>query len=141
MPTSNNGLRRTRSDSAPARGATNSGVAACQDGQAHRRDHRRGQALNDTRTDQDFGPRRERTRRRGAQASVAATTSSARSPAASTVYELNDVGQGLEAVLMAIGRWGHRFMDVPRENEFLSASAYLVAMRALFQPEAEQVGS
>src|SRR5207302_3653342 len=35
-----------------------------------------------------------------------------------------------------IGRWGHRFLDVPREDEFLSANAYLVAMRALFQPEA-----
>jgi DNA-binding HxlR family transcriptional regulator len=57
-------------------------------------------------------------------------------PAASTVYELTEVGQGLEPVVMAIGRWGHRFLGVPREDEFLSANAYLVAMRALFQPDA-----
>lgn len=57
-------------------------------------------------------------------------------PAASTVYELTEIGRGLEPVLMALGRWGHRLLDAPRDGEFLSANAYLVAMRAAFQHSA-----
>jgi len=57
-------------------------------------------------------------------------------PAASTVYELTDVGQELEPVVMALGRWGRRFLGSWTEGEDLSANAYLVALRAAFRPDA-----
>jgi DNA-binding HxlR family transcriptional regulator len=57
-------------------------------------------------------------------------------PAASTVYELTDVGQELEPVVMALGRWGRRFLGSWTEGEYLSANAYLVAMRVAFRPDA-----
>jgi DNA-binding HxlR family transcriptional regulator len=44
-------------------------------------------------------------------------------PAGSTVYELTQVGQALEPVVTALGRWGHRFLGARREGEFLSANA------------------
>ena len=56
-------------------------------------------------------------------------------PAASTVYELTEIGQGLEPAVMAIGQWGSRFMGEPREGEFLSANAYLLALRGLLRPD------
>lgn len=56
-------------------------------------------------------------------------------PAGSTVYELTEVGQALEPVVTALGRWGHRFLGARREGEFLSTNAYLLAMRAAFRAE------
>jgi DNA-binding HxlR family transcriptional regulator/putative sterol carrier protein len=57
-------------------------------------------------------------------------------PAGSAVYELTQVGQGLEPVVMALGRWGSRFLGPRPDGAFLSANAYLLAMRASFQPDA-----
>ncbi len=57
-------------------------------------------------------------------------------PAGSAVYELTDAGQELEPVMAAIGRWGFRFMDAPRATDTLVPSAYFVALRASFRPEA-----
>jgi DNA-binding HxlR family transcriptional regulator/putative sterol carrier protein len=57
-------------------------------------------------------------------------------PAGSAVYELTEVGQALEPVIMALGRWGSRFLGPRPDGAFLSANAYLVAMRASFQPDA-----
>ena len=57
-------------------------------------------------------------------------------PAGSTVYELTEVGQDLEPVIMALGRWGTRFLGPRPEGTFLSANAYLLAMRAGFRREA-----
>jgi DNA-binding HxlR family transcriptional regulator len=57
-------------------------------------------------------------------------------PAGSTVYELTDVGQALEPVVLALGRWGRRLLGARREDDFLSANAYLLAMRAGFRAEA-----
>jgi DNA-binding HxlR family transcriptional regulator/putative sterol carrier protein len=57
-------------------------------------------------------------------------------PAGSTVYELTEVGQGLESVVMALGRWGYRFLGPRRERHYLSANAYMLAIRAMFRPEA-----
>src|SRR5918912_3406990 len=59
-------------------------------------------------------------------------------PAGSTVYELTDVGQALEPVIMALGRWGNRFLGARREGDFLSANAYLLAMRGTFRPDRAQ---
>jgi len=57
-------------------------------------------------------------------------------PAGSTVYELTDLGKSLEPVVTALGRWGHRFLGTRSEDEFLSANAYVLAMRAAFRSDA-----
>ncbi len=56
-------------------------------------------------------------------------------PAGSAVYELTEVGKALEPVITALGRWGHRFLGTRSEDEFLSANAYVLAMRAAFRPD------
>ncbi|MHB8586234.1 MAG: winged helix-turn-helix transcriptional regulator [Thermoplasmatota archaeon] len=59
-------------------------------------------------------------------------------PAGSSVYELTEVGQGLEPILIALGRWGARFLGSPQEADTMSPGAYFVAMRARFRPELAQ---
>lgn len=56
-------------------------------------------------------------------------------PAGSSVYQLTEVGQALEPVLMAIGRWGVRFLGPARESDTLVPGTYFVAMRDVFRPE------
>jgi|SRR5947209_16435956 len=56
-------------------------------------------------------------------------------PAASTVYELTELGRGLEAVVLDLARWGHNFMDTPRPDEHQRLSWYMTGVRALFHPE------
>ncbi len=55
-------------------------------------------------------------------------------PAGSTVYQLTETGLALEPVVMAIARWGARFMGKRREDDWLSPNAYFLAMRAVFNP-------
>jgi SCP-2 sterol transfer family/HxlR-like helix-turn-helix len=55
--------------------------------------------------------------------------------AASSVYRLTEVGQGLEPVVAAIGRWGARFLGAVRETDKLVPSAYFVALRGTFRPD------
>jgi len=57
-------------------------------------------------------------------------------PAGSAVYELTEAGQELEPVIAAMGRWGARFLGAPRETDRFPTSAYFVAMRVMFRPEA-----
>jgi len=57
-------------------------------------------------------------------------------PAGSAVYELTEVGNAIEPVVTALGRWGHRFLGTRSEGEFLSANAYVLAMRAAFRSDA-----
>jgi DNA-binding HxlR family transcriptional regulator/putative sterol carrier protein len=57
-------------------------------------------------------------------------------PAGSAVYELTETGQALEPAILAIGRWGGRFLGRPRESDAVLPNAYFVAMRAAFQPRA-----
>jgi DNA-binding HxlR family transcriptional regulator len=56
-------------------------------------------------------------------------------PAASTVYELTDVGRDLEPTLMALMRWGGRFMTRPAEGETVRASWFGLALQALSGPD------
>lgn len=44
------------------------------------------------------------------------------------VYRLSDYGRDLEPVLLAIGRWGSRRMDVPREGERPTDSSLAAAL-------------
>jgi len=55
-------------------------------------------------------------------------------PAGSAVYQLTPGGEALEPALVAIGRWGARFLGAPEPRDTLVPSAYFVAMRASFRP-------
>lgn len=56
-------------------------------------------------------------------------------PAGSTVYRLTEAGQALEPVVLALGRWGARYMARPRGDDRLSAGAYFIALRARFRAD------
>jgi DNA-binding HxlR family transcriptional regulator/putative sterol carrier protein len=55
-------------------------------------------------------------------------------PAASQVYELTDWGRELEAVLVALGRWGAR-APAPPEGVGMSLDSHIVSLQTLFDPE------
>ncbi len=57
-------------------------------------------------------------------------------PAGSTVYQLTEGGQALEPAVVAIGRWGARFMGPPRKTDVMVPRAYFVAMRGIYNPQA-----
>ena len=60
-------------------------------------------------------------------------------PAGSSVYQLTEAGQGLEPALMALGRWGARYLPGgPKKTDVLVPRAYFVAIRAAFKPELAQ---
>jgi DNA-binding HxlR family transcriptional regulator len=52
-------------------------------------------------------------------------------PAGSNVYELTGLGRSLEPVIVALSRWGARFLSVPREEDELRAGWAAVAMRSV----------
>lgn len=56
-------------------------------------------------------------------------------PAGSAVYRLTANGEALEPVVVALGRWGGRFLGEPLPTDVFIPSAYFVAMRASFRPE------
>ena len=51
-------------------------------------------------------------------------------PAGSSVYELTGLGRELEPVIVALSRWGARFLDAPHEGDELRAGWAAVAMRS-----------
>lgn len=58
-------------------------------------------------------------------------------PAGSAVYQLTELGKGLEPALSAIGRWGARLLrGGPRKTDVMVPRAYFVAMRRTFNPQA-----
>jgi DNA-binding HxlR family transcriptional regulator len=57
-------------------------------------------------------------------------------PAGSTVYELTPVGQALEPIVLAIGRWGERHLAPARRTDILLPTAFFVGLRMTFRPEA-----
>jgi len=57
-------------------------------------------------------------------------------PAGSSVYQLTESGKALEPALIALGRWGARFLGAPRKTDVMVPRAYFVAMRARFKAEA-----
>src|SRR5579864_797985 len=57
-------------------------------------------------------------------------------PAGSSVYQLTEAGEALEPALMAIGRWGARYLaGGPKRSDTLVPRAYFVAIRAAFRPQ------
>src|SRR6478672_10358094 len=59
-------------------------------------------------------------------------------PAGSTVYELTEWGAELDDIVVALGRWGARSPDMPREAEMLP-EWLLLGMRAVYEPEGDPV--
>ena len=57
-------------------------------------------------------------------------------PAASTVYELTEYGRELEAIVLALGRWGAKGMAERGQTEALRPEWLALALRAFFRPEA-----
>jgi DNA-binding HxlR family transcriptional regulator len=60
-------------------------------------------------------------------------------PAGTAVYELTELGLELEPVIMALGRWGHRFLGLPRPADALLPGAFFIALRGTFRPEEASV--
>lgn len=58
-------------------------------------------------------------------------------PAASSVYELTELGRGLEPVMGALARWSIHFMqEPPGPDEYLRPGWFLLGLRLTFNPEA-----
>jgi len=51
-------------------------------------------------------------------------------PAASTVYELTELGAGLRPAVFALFRWGLQLLGAPAENDTIKASYWLPAIEA-----------
>ncbi len=56
-------------------------------------------------------------------------------PAAASVYELTEVGERLEPVLLELVRWGMRYRRKLKKSATYRATWTAVAMRAFFRPE------
>jgi len=57
-------------------------------------------------------------------------------PAGSTVYELAELGRGLEPAVIALSRWGLWTLQHPRPRNLFRPAWGMLAMRILFRPEA-----
>ncbi len=57
-------------------------------------------------------------------------------PRAQASYELTEYGGELEDVVLALGRWGAKTLGSPRRDEIVTADSMVIALRALFRPEA-----
>jgi DNA-binding HxlR family transcriptional regulator len=56
-------------------------------------------------------------------------------PAGSTVYELTDLGRGIERAMIELGRWGGNFMGARAADETFLPAGHISAMRATFRAE------
>ena len=56
-------------------------------------------------------------------------------PAGVAVYELTEVGQGLESVLIALGRWGFQWLSEPCGTDAFNPAWLALALKILFEPE------
>ena len=57
-------------------------------------------------------------------------------PSASKVYDLTDLGRGLEPVVMSLFQWGLNFMEIPAGGEGLRLGWLIGAIQSNFDPEA-----
>jgi DNA-binding HxlR family transcriptional regulator len=56
-------------------------------------------------------------------------------PAGSAVYELTELGRGLESAVFALGRWGAHFLEPRRKSDATDPGWFFVSIRATFRPE------
>jgi len=60
-------------------------------------------------------------------------------PAASTVYQLTELGQSLEASLLELGKWGSQFVPPSAEGAaLLNVGSYALTLKTFFRPELAQ---
>ena len=59
-------------------------------------------------------------------------------PASTPVYELTDLGCGLEQAVFALGRWGAHFLEPPTESDAVDPGWFFVSIRATFRPDAAE---
>ena len=57
-------------------------------------------------------------------------------PAGSVVYELTELGRGLEPAIIELGRWGGNFMGTRAADETFLPSGHISAIRATFRKDA-----
>ena len=57
-------------------------------------------------------------------------------PAGSGIYELTELGRSLEPVVVALSRWGSRFVGEPRDGDESRPAWAAMALRSLFEPGA-----
>jgi DNA-binding HxlR family transcriptional regulator/putative sterol carrier protein len=62
-------------------------------------------------------------------------------PAASTVYELTELGAGLRPVLLDLFQWGLQLLDSPGANDTVKASYWIPAIEAAAHPELAPEGT
>ena len=60
-------------------------------------------------------------------------------PAGSTVYELTELGRGLEPMLIELGKWGSQFVpEAPGDAAVLHVGSYALTLKTFFRPELAQ---
>jgi DNA-binding HxlR family transcriptional regulator len=57
-------------------------------------------------------------------------------PPGGVAYELTPRGRALEDSVVAIGRWGAKLLDAPRDGEVVTVDSLAMALRTTFRPEA-----
>jgi DNA-binding HxlR family transcriptional regulator len=57
-------------------------------------------------------------------------------PDGSVVYELTEYGRQLDAIVLALGRWGAQTMGEPGPDDVLTEASLVMALRATFRPDA-----
>jgi DNA-binding HxlR family transcriptional regulator len=55
-------------------------------------------------------------------------------PNRGVVYELTDLGRGLEDVVLGLGRWGSTLLGDPRPGEIVTVDSMTMALRSTFAP-------
>jgi DNA-binding HxlR family transcriptional regulator len=56
-------------------------------------------------------------------------------PAGSVVYQLTELGRGVEPIVMALARWGQNLLGAPCDEDEVRPSWSVLNMKALFRPE------
>jgi DNA-binding HxlR family transcriptional regulator/putative sterol carrier protein len=56
-------------------------------------------------------------------------------PARAPVYELTELGLGLEPMVFALGRWGAHYLEPRDESDTTHPGWFFVSIRATFRPE------
>lgn len=82
-----------------------------------------------------IGPNVLAARLRELQAAGVVTKRTLPPPAASTVYELTELGSLLRGVLRELTRWGANFLGPPRPGEHVRVAWVMAGMEASFRPE------
>jgi DNA-binding HxlR family transcriptional regulator/putative sterol carrier protein len=57
-------------------------------------------------------------------------------PPGGVVYELTPRGSELEEAVVAMGRWGAKLLDAPRDGEIVTVDSLAMALRTTFRPGA-----